>query len=73
MSLRIKQRLAELVMLLGIIVLNFQMILGVVILLAGLAVWMKWAKCPHCGGWIGRNVDDNCKHCGKDVNGSGED
>lgn len=44
-------------------------VLGVVIMCGGLMVKIRYCRCPHCGGFIGRSSGEFCQFCGKKLSG----
>lgn len=42
--------------------------IGVVLMCAGLMVKLRYCRCPHCGGFIGRSNGGFCQFCGKKIN-----
>ena len=41
------------------------MIVGLVLLVGGLAFYYGACRCPECGAALGRSPGRYCKHCGK--------
>ena len=37
---------------------------GVVILLVGLVIHLRYYRCPACGKFLGRDAVAHCPHCG---------
>ena len=48
---------------------NYMLIAAVIVLLFTLAIIMKWARCPWCGGVLLRRVVwlKSCPHCNRDL------
>ena len=48
---------------------NYMLIAAVIVLLFTLAIIMKWAHCPWCGGSLLRGFFKNqvCPHCHRDL------
>lgn len=34
---------------------------------AGIILNFVWWRCPSCGGWLGRDRGEYCRHCGKKI------
>ena len=40
---------------------------GVVILLVGLVIHLRYYRCPACGKFLGRDAVAHCPHCGSKI------
>lgn len=70
MSLRQKDYIVAVLAIGGLFVAPFIGWLGAVMLLAALALYSIWWRCPHCGKFLGRKHELHCRYCGKEVDRS---
>ncbi len=40
---------------------------GVALVISTVFVNLKYWRCPHCGGHLGRDIGRYCMHCGKEL------
>ncbi len=43
-------------------------VIGIVILLSGIAFRFTFYRCPHCGKYLDRSTGEFCPKCGEKVN-----
>ena len=42
-------------------------VIAMVIVLTGLALRLKWHRCPSCGKYLGRHCPQFCPNCGSHI------
>ena len=67
MSLRQKNWAVIAVMAVGISLLFFTDVIGLLIIAAGFLLGITLIKCPHCGTWLGKYPGEYCKNCGEKI------
>ena len=68
MSLRQKSWTVVTVIAVGIILLFFTDVIGLLVIAAGFLTGIILIKCPHCGVWLGKYPGEYCKNCGEKIN-----
>lgn len=67
MSLRQKDYIIAALAIGGLFAAMANGVVGAVMLLAALALYSIWWRCPHCGKFLGRKHELHCRYCGKAV------
>ena len=51
----------------------WRMVLGMALLLGGLALDAVWVRCSQCGRWLGWNTGPHCPGCGTAIPWDGDE